>query len=264
MTSHIVPGHRLIFDYDAQPKEEVNVCNLCGDEVGLFIEQRDRYGFNVETAACDCGLIFLDPRMTKEAYAKFYQGPYRALVSAFHGREINAETIQREQAEYAKDLTKFLVTFIDRVGTILDVGGSTGVVGGTLGRFYNSRVTVLDPSTEELSKAAAAGHSCRLGMIEDFEPNGEQWELVLFCQTADHVLDLMGTLRKLRDCITPSGWLYVDIVDFDKSRTIKIDHPYYLTERTMQRYLESVGLGVVSVRYYEDNLHVGFLCKRLG
>lgn len=252
-----------LFDYDAQPKQWSDWCHLCGASLAAIRALRgraDRYGFHVGLVECTCGLVFLNPRMTAEAYARFYEsGAYRKLVSAFHGREINADTLAAEQYEYAKDLWSFLAPFVSgHVNTVLDVGGSTGVVGATIAEPMGARLTVLDPSSAELAKAAAAGHSCVLGMIEDFDPAGQKWDLVLFCQTADHVLDLMGTLRKLKDCT--GGWLYVDILDFNATRTIKIDHPYYLTERTMRRYLDTVGLDVVLVRHTKDN-HIGFLCR---
>ena len=41
--------------------------------------------------------------MTADAYGRFYDGIYRPLVSAFHGRLIDAATIQAEQREYAAE-----------------------------------------------------------------------------------------------------------------------------------------------------------------
>src|SRR5687767_14679381 len=80
-------------------------CNLCGASAFTVLTHRDRYGFPVTASACDrCGLVFLDPVMTAAAYSRFYAGTYRPLVSAYHGRLIDAHTIQGEQWQYAADL----------------------------------------------------------------------------------------------------------------------------------------------------------------
>ena len=74
--------------------------------------------------------------MTAQAYGRFYDGVYRPLVSAFHGRLIDAHTIQAEQREYAVERAAFLRPFVAGagLGTMLDIGGSTGVVASHFAR----------------------------------------------------------------------------------------------------------------------------------
>src|SRR4029453_8567078 len=90
----------LGYDYAAQPKQALTSCNLCAGTEFVILTHRDRYGYPAEAHACRrCGLVFLNPRMTAEAYGHFYNGVYRPLVSAFHGRLIDAETIKAEHQE---------------------------------------------------------------------------------------------------------------------------------------------------------------------
>ena len=96
------------FDYAAQPCEPVTACNLCGSAEFVVVAHRDRYGYAAEAHACSrCGLVFLNPRLTAAAYQRFYESVYRPLVSAFHGRLIDAHTIQDEQAAYADERIEF-------------------------------------------------------------------------------------------------------------------------------------------------------------
>jgi hypothetical protein len=84
----------LRYDYAAQPRDVLTSCNLCGETAFTVLTHRDRYGYPAEAHACRrCGLVFLNPRMTADAYGRFYDGVYRPLVSAFHGRLIDATTI---------------------------------------------------------------------------------------------------------------------------------------------------------------------------
>ena len=139
----------LAFDYAAQEWMLVERCNLCGASAFTVLTHRDRYGFPATASACDrCGLVFLDPVMTATAYSRFYNGTYRPLVSAYHGRLIDARTIQGEQREYAADRGDVLAPYLDGRGyrTMLDIGGSTGIVAGALAARFGLKATVIDPA----------------------------------------------------------------------------------------------------------------------
>jgi hypothetical protein len=249
-----------IFDYSAQPKERVTACNLCGSSEFVTLSTVDRYGFPVRCDGClSCGLAFLNPRMTRHAYARFYEKAYRPLVSAFHGREINAQTIQPEQKEYAERLASFLWPHIGEAETLLDIGGSTGVVARHLASEFGMRATVLDPAPDET--VYASDMEVIPGFIEDYTPKWRRYHLITLCQTVDHLLDIAGTLRKVRETLADDGLFYVDIVDFGQTRTVKVDHPFNLTEPTMLNFLNRAGFDLLYRERAQDRVHVGFLCR---
>ena len=262
----------LGYDYAAQPREALPACNLCGSAQLVTITHRDRYGFPATASACArCGLVFLNPRMTADAYARFYDGVYRPLVSAFHGRLIDAETIQAEQHEYSVDRVDVVRPFLDGAGlqTMLDIGGSTGVVAGHFARAFGLRGTLIDPAPLEVEHARALGLETITGLVEEYDFGDRRFDVVLICQTIDHLLDVGGTLRRVRELLTERGQLFVDIVDFRAAYlrnwsledATKIDHPYYLTQDTMQAYLRRAGFAVTRVDYAADHLHVSYLCR---
>lgn len=261
----------LNYDFEAQPKTRHQACNLCGNTTFTTISHIDRYGFSASAAACTrCGLVFLDPVMTQAAYGRFYVDVYRPLVSAFHGRDINAQTIQEEQAGYAADLVAFLAPELDGLGlrTMLDIGGSTGVVAHRVARSFDLEGTLIDPAPLEVDVARRLGLETITGFVEDYEPGTRRFDFVMMCQTVDHLLNAAGTLRKVRQIVSDNGSFFVDIVDFRAAylrnhsveAAIKIDHPYYLTEATMHCYLTRAGFSVRRMTYAGDHLHVGFLC----
>jgi ubiquinone/menaquinone biosynthesis C-methylase UbiE len=238
----------------------------------VTITHRDRYGYPAQASACArCGLVFLNPRMTAAAYGRFYDGVYRPLVSAFHGRLIDARTIQAEQREYAADRAEFVRPFLNRAGlsTMLDIGGSTGVVGSHFAQAFGLAGTLIDPAPLEVNEARAFGLETITGLVEEYDFGGRQFDLVLICQTVDHLLDVAGTLRRVRELLTPNGYLFIDIVDFRAAYlrnwsvedATKIDHPYYLTQETMTAYLRRAGFETMRAAYAVDHLHVSYLCR---
>ena len=252
--------------------ERVAVCNLCGASAFVTITHEDRYGFPVSAAVCSsCGLVFLDPRPTAAAYDTFYRETYRPLVSAYHGRLIDAESIETEQVEYGAALARLLAPFLanQRGGRLLDVGGSTGVIAEAICSAHGLDGTVLDPSPDELARATDRALAAVAGTIESFEPGADPYDVVLLCQTLDHVLDASGALAKLRGLLADDGLLFVDVVDFRAAylrgwsveAATKVDHPYSFTEATIEAMLGRAGFTVARKDYAADHLHVGYVCR---
>jgi SAM-dependent methyltransferase len=262
----------LGFDYAAQPKKAVERCNLCGGRQLVGLTHRDRYGFPASASCCaECGLVGLDPVMTADAYGAFYAGVYRPLVSAYHGRLIDGLSIQDGQRDYAVERGDLLAPFTDGrgFGSLLDIGGSTGVVAHAFAQRFGLSGTVVDPAPLETIRAQAFGLETIEGLIERIDLGTRRFDVVALCQTVDHLLDISGTLRRIRELINPQGILFVDIVDFRAAylrhwsveAAIKIDHPYYLTEATMAAYLRRAGFEVLRSDFAADHLHVSYVAS---
>ena len=261
----------LGYDYAAQPATALAACNLCGGSTFVVLTHADRYGYPASAHACArCGLVFLNPQMTAEAYGRFYDGIYRPLVSAFHGRLIDALTIQTEQRVYAEERAAFMAPFLSRPEhrTMLDIGGSTGVVAAHFAHAFGLSGTLIDPAPLEVEQARRLGLETVTGLVEHHDFGDRRFDVVIICQTVDHLLDVRGVLARVRQLLSPTGRLFVDIVDFRAAylrnwsveAATKIDHPYYLTQETMETYLSRAGFDVLRTDYAADHLHVSYVC----
>jgi 2-polyprenyl-3-methyl-5-hydroxy-6-metoxy-1,4-benzoquinol methylase len=261
----------LGYDYTAQPHTRVTACNLCGGDAFTVLAHRDRYGYAATACGCRrCGLVFLDPVMTADAYKRFYIDVYRPLVSAYHGRLIDAKTIQGEQREYAVERGDLVAPYFENHagGRLLDIGGSTGVVAHALCERFGLTGTVIDPAPLEIDEARRLGLTTFSGLVEDWT-SSESFDAVIMCQTVDHLLDIAGALAAVRGAIAADGVFFIDIVDFRAAylrnwsveEAVKIDHPYYLTQATMEAYLRNAGFAIVRADYAADHLHVGYVCR---
>lgn len=260
----------LRYDYAKQPKSGIVPCNLCGSDQWTLITHRDRYGFPACASTCaKCGLTMLNPRMTPEAYGHFYESVYRPLVSAYHGRQIDAKTIQSEQVPYAETFIEFAAPFItSEHRTLLDVGGSTGIVAAEFIRQFGLKTTLIDPAPAETAEAEALGIESVTGFVEDWDARDRKFDVVGLFQTIDHLLDVKATLAKLRQVISAHGIFLVDIVDFRAAtlrnnsveEAIKIDHVYSLTQETAEAFFAQSGFRWVRKSYSADHLHVAYVC----
>jgi SAM-dependent methyltransferase len=260
----------LPFDPAARAREDPGGCNLCGATQLVEISRHDRYGYAQRAVLCArCGLGFLAPRLTAGEYETFYRDTYRPLVSAYHGRTIDATTVQADQAGYTEELVAFLDEALpSRPATVLDIGGSTGVVADGVRARFGAEATVLDPAPDELAVAQERGMETIAGFAEDLDAGARTWDLVLLCQTIDHLLDARATLASLRELTAAGGHLFVDVLDLEfalRSKgaiegAIKVDHPFYLTRATGRAYLDVAGFDVIAERLSDDG-HWGFLAR---
>ena len=267
---------RVGFDYAQEPKTHIMSCNLCGSTYWTQIAHHDRYQHDTEAQLCnDCGNIFITPLMTEKAYHRFYADVYRPLVSAYHGRTIDAITLQEDQKPYAEDLVDFM-RFAFRTGhhpkSILDVGGSTGIILKRIEKEFKTppELLCLDPAVNELREAEKLGLKVINGFIETHDFGAKTFDLVLLCQTVDHLADIKKSLDKIYSILSTNGLFFVDFVDFRKiylktgsaEGAIKIDHCYYLTDATMEAYLEQSGFKILRKGLARDKVHVNYLCEK--
>ena len=140
------------------------------------------------------------------------------------------------------------------------------MVGAAVRDAFGATVTVLDPSPDELAVAAAAGLETIQGFAEGADLAGRHFDLVLLCQTIDHLLDVAATLSAIRSWLSPEGRAFVDVLDvrFATRRcgsiegAVKIDHPHYLTRETAVGFFDRAGLRVEAERLSDDG-HWGFV-----
>ena len=260
------------FSLDDQEKTTHSKCNLCGSNSFILLSRNDRYGFRNSAYGCRrCGLVFLNPVMTKQAYTDFYRDTYRPLVSAFHGKEISEKTLHNEQKVYGSALASLMQPYvqIDSHHNLLDIGGSIGLVAEELCTKFTLNGFVLDPAPRELEQAKSRGLQTLLGTLDDIDiESSNKFDIILLCQTIDHCVDISRDLSRIRELLNDGGIFYVDIIDLkyiylrENSfiEAIKPDHPYYLTELTIEAYLKKVGFRILLTEYAEHR--VGYICEK--
>jgi SAM-dependent methyltransferase len=254
-------------------RQMVSRCNLCGSEQNAVIGYNDRYGLPIRTAMCtSCGLVYMMDRFTQEGYSEFYRdGAYRRITSAFAGSVATIEDLQADQAQYAKNLSRFLDGRLPARGNVrlLDVGGSSGEVALELVQRLGVEATVLDPSQEEIEAARKHGLNGVVGSAETWDTD-ERFDIVMMCRTLEHLFDLRGTMEKIRRLLAPDGLFYCDFLDYMElcrmtghPQTVsKVDHCYWMTMSTAPALFRSMGFEVVSLHFVPKPQHIGLLLRQ--
>jgi SAM-dependent methyltransferase len=245
---------------------------MCGSAKNVVISERDRYGLPLRTALCtECGLVYLVDRFGSAGYNRFYRdGMYREVSSSFLGTRHSIAQIQANQADYARRLATTLEGYLQPSpgASLVDIGGSAGIVALEFKRRFGLRAVVLDPSDEEAAASRQVGIEAVTGSVEDWSTD-EKFDVVLLCRSVEHFFDLRTALQKIRQLLAPGGLFYCDIADFMElcrlsgpPETItKIDHCYWLSHETAPGIFRAAGFEVVSTNIVFGSGQIGFLMQ---
>lgn len=251
------------FSWETRQKVSVLKCPICGKTPHWTIATEERYGFPCAAKMCDyCGMIYLDPVLSDKEYEEFYTGWYHDFVRAYRREPCGPKhyirkgfILGQQIADYLKDVK------LPKQLRVLDIGGSTGIVCRELKKKLAERCvancTILDPSIHELETARKYGHKTICGLFEKVKLKG-RYDFIIFARTTDHVLDPTGCLSRIRELLTPGGYLYVDFVDtlhqsgvFGIPGCFHIDHPHNWNVLTATWVLERVGFEPVEFIEYD-------------
>lgn len=253
-------------------RESATSCNICSSPRHVLVSASDRYGLPLRMALClDCGLFYLVDRFSAAGYSEFYsRGAYRTVSCQFNGVSHTIAQVQANQTQYARTLVRTLSGYVprSREGTLLDVGGSAGIVAREFVKEFGLRATVLDPATDEIAAARAVGLHAVVGSLEDWDTT-DRFDLILLCRSIEHLFDLRLSLGRIRSLLSPQGLFFCDIADFMEmcrlmgapETFVKVDHCYWLTQSTALELFRAVGFELVSMNIVFGMGQVGFLLR---
>jgi hypothetical protein len=238
--------------YIWSPTERHTSCPVCEAPSTIFRDYTiDRYGFLVDVGSCTtCTHHWLLGYLTEERARLFYaDGWYRKLVDAHHGTTTTPHALRDVQREYAKGLVRTLRDFTGRrrLSRLVDVGGAPGTIANIVGKAFRvDSVSMIDP--------AAPDAASEDDVFEDLD-------LVLLCQTIDHVIDPYALLSKVHTWLHFDGLLWLDIVDFDQRGEVKIDHPQMFSDASARQLLDRAGFEILGTHDGLTPEHRGYIAK---
>lgn len=247
------------FDYTAAKTESIP-CNLCGGNSLYVLAQKLSNGQPVQTCMCkNCGLIFINPRMTRDEYDAYYKIYYHEERLRTKGRSSPkyADPAGRgfENAYlFGKALAEDFREWI-RKGAVLDVGSSYGgLLAGIRDTIPGISVIGIEPSSADAEYANAQGIETHNTLFEDFKNDKINFLSAVFCvQTFNHLLDPRGFLVWSHDHLAMGGAIVLAVKNFRHQcrragsvyGSVQVDHPYMFTPETLAAIVRSVGFEIV-------------------
>lgn len=241
-------------------------CNLCGStessvlydrpykldtlsEAGAFAATTDEFQAYGTIVRCrGCGLVFTNPRPTREALLK----GYRESVDELYTKEGSSRSINAH-------LSLATIKRFKDGGKLLEIGAASGY-------FLNAARVDFETAGLEPSEWAArqARERYRLDVYAEslesttrFSPG--TFDVVALIDVIEHVADPLGFLKRAAELLKPGGILYLVTPDAGSLSArllrgswwgLRPAHVYYFDRSTMTAMLTRAGLDAALVKSF--------------
>ncbi len=254
-------------------------CNLCGADDTQYIYSRrgTLTGQDFRLVRCkDCGLLYLNPRLTRDALLALYDEAY------YRGEGFDSEVNYVEEYEGGSQKTDTvyytgqLQELLPPASRILDVGCGTGVLLRSLEKA-GFDAEGIEPSPFASEFARSKNHRVLTGdfLEADFPENS--FDAVLAMEVLEHVHDPAAFIAQVYRVLKPGGLFYYTTGNFRgfmlqrrllrravmDSYVAPEGHIVFFTPSTMRRYFEEAGFGSVFLPKTNGRRRESVLLSRL-
>jgi SAM-dependent methyltransferase len=246
-------------EYPIEPLEYVP-CPLCtANDDHVLATKGFPNEIPVRNVICKgCGMIRIDPRMTRENYELFYKEDFFGYLNPFE-RPAYVEEIEHTRDENYMTPTKkkvlpHVLPYVKEGGKVLDVGAGLGQIIYLLQK--EKHVTAIglepDPFSRKIAKEKMGVELTDM-IVENFlETNTEMFDFIFMDQTFEHLLSPLETIQGLAKCLSPEGVMYIGVPGaYNPTIHMKlfyqIAHTYNYTPHTMNLFAEKAGLKIINI-----------------
>jgi SAM-dependent methyltransferase len=231
-----------------------HACMSCGAEQFDVLAERDRYGFPIQTTACQsCGFIQTNPDMRDEDYTDFYIKHYRKLYIADLVGE--PEDFFKEERWRGQQIVSYVMqrAQLPKGGLVVEIGCGAG---GILHCFKEKgfRVIGTDFGEDNMAHGRQLGLDLRSGDLFSLKLD-ETPALIIYSHVLEHIRDLDRQLAQVKLLLGNTGFVYVEVpgvkdvhrnvFQADFLQTFHLAHIYNFTRQTMINVLGKSSFSLV-------------------
>ena len=238
-------------------------CNLCGGTNNRLLFQKRGLAvkeiFSI-VQCTQCALIFVNPRLKKEALMKMYDEQYfkgQGFGEANYLKWAGTQEKKQEAEAHLAHLSSFL--HLSKSPTrLLEVGFGTGDF-LLQGKSQGFIVEGTDISPFACKSLAEKGVKVYQGFLEEVPLLSGFYDCVVAIETMEHLPDPKAFLLEVKRILKPGGLFYHQTANFTRHKwrgassgyVMPEGHLYYFTYETFKRSLTTTGFDVLdSYRYY--------------
>ena len=221
-------------------KTETVKC-FCGADNCSKVTSKDRHGINYNLCLCnECGILYANPRMTEDSFKAFYNDDYRAL---YVGDEMSSIAVEKTTApkiqENIFNIFKDFEYPLPKV--VFEIGCGNGDI---LYSFTDCEKYGVDYDLAIVEKGKEKGRNLIYGGIEELEKLGKKADLIIMGHVLEHLLDIEGDLKRIRELLSDNGLLYISVPGlyrWDRTQIFQNAHTYQFNGNTLWYMMRCCG-----------------------
>lgn len=244
----------MAFPYETIEKESIP-CNFCGLDNPKVLSNKGTDGLKLTSVICrKCGLIYINPRMTKDGYKLYYEQEYRdkTINNGESGSGFDCKKLFETTQVHGRALAVLMKPYLSVTGPIMEIGSGVGGVLAGIKSELGREVMGLEPSLKESDYANSVGIKTHHALIEDYS-NKEKCAAIVSTQSLNHFLSPKHFFRWAHDSLVENGIIVVEVMNFRQQlkkagkyeNSVKIDHVYMFTPEVLKDFIRSAGFEIL-------------------
>lgn len=250
------------------------ICILCKKRTDNIITNELRGGEKLSVFYCqNCDLGMLGLGMTAEKIKKYYEKEYRKIASPRLGFATNPKELFETAVPFQQDRIRLLKKHLGKNKRLLEVGCSAGMFLWHAHRYVKEAVGIDYDSRS--AKFAARKCGCRTydKDIGQTDLKKKSFDVICAFQTLEHVQDPVDFIARYRKYLRPGGVMAIEVPNLrdalvyaynlpnHKKFFYHISHPWYFTEKSLQKLMKKSGFRgkVFHIQDYNIFNHINWI-----
>lgn len=204
----------------------------------------------------NCGLVYVNPRLSSESLAKLYQQEYfsKYVDTKSEAHQKRSETFKVEIAELERLIKKLKIK-----RKILDVGCGGGFFLASLNNLWEKYGIEINPNGVRYGRVAF-GINILKGTLKEVNFPDEKFDVVKMRGVIEHLPDPINELREIYRILSKRSLLAINTPNIgsicgkiyrEKFRMVSpLHHIYYFSGKTLFHMLEKVGFKIWKISYH--------------
>ena len=229
---------------------------FCGSTEAEVLTHHERYGIPAEIVLCkECALIRINPRMTQEAYTRFYNEHYRKLNSPRLLTSNIGTPLEEESGVYYRQvqkgngiLKKMMEQAIPAPKRVLDIGCHVGGMVKPFEDKFGAEIWGVEIDQDSAEKAVENGLAVA-SSVDDLVQMGVKFDFIIMQDVIEHYTDL-NELRKVRELMDENSFLYIFTPGLFRQNIhgqLQIAHTHYFCANNLHWALTELGFNVTFI-----------------
>ena len=235
------------------------------DLLKVYKSSSDDQLLNQLVRCIDCGLVYLNPRVSKEI-----------ILASYSGAEDLTFITQNEERikTFKKSFLNFAHTFsvpTNKNTRVLDIG----CAGGAFPKAADDlgfNVVGIEPSKYlcEWGKKEY-GLDLRPGILDEHDFEKESFDVITLWDVVEHLIDPRVEIKKISYILKKKGYLIVNYPDYNslvaKLMGLKWPfflsvHLFYFSSKTIKMFLSKFGFEIVELKPHWQTLKLEYVLRR--
>lgn len=229
-------------------------CLVCGSNNHELISDRGQFNIPLRVVICkDCGLVFLNPRWTKQRYAAFYKTEYDRYYRPAISDQKTEASVSSDDLICAR-LKNNTGLEQNKCQRILDIGSGTGESLLRLNTIFPyARMYAIESSDSSRFFLEKNMIKVITSDVDDqwFKQYQNTFDLVIMRHVLEHFLNPLEVLKKVRQTLSSTGLIYIAVPDnmnpshYLLKKWFRVVHTYYFSSRSLENLLALAGFEII-------------------